>query len=370
MRSFLKQPLFFSLIFIATLMSVFGQVEKASQPPNSPVLEPRNKGILIEASEDYRISPGDILEIQIEDASELSKVYRVNASGAIPFSPFGSVKCQGQTAETLARQIEKFLKENDYLKTPQVIVSVKQYNSQTFYVHGEVRQPGVYQVEGHPSILKLISLAGGLTGKQGVTIFLLQPDRKVKQISADTAVASTSSLATASVETLNNTQTFSSMDMVSVGNGLQSEYALNKIRIGELLKGDPKHNLRVEPESVLYIPEADVFYVGGEVNHTGSFPIKEAATLRQAISLANGYTNKANPSKSVIFREKPGTTQRDEIKVNIKEIMDGKQQDIALQSNDIIVIPDSKVKAFTSSFLTTLPSGAAVMLGQIPFIFR
>ncbi len=378
MRSTLKY--WFLIAGLAlTLSNVRGQVDKQNHPakvdrssqlPTTPVIDPNKKGVLIEASEDYRLSPGDVLDIQIEDAPELSKIYRVNASGTFSFPPFGAIPCQGQSAEILAQQLEKVLRENDYLKIPQVTVLVKQYNSQTFYVHGEVRQPGVYQVEGRPSLLKLVSLAGGFTEKHGAMLFLLQPQRKAGKKIVDESSSLTPTLATASVETLRETQTYSSTEKVFSENETASDYGLEKIKISDLLRGEPKYNPRLNPDAVVYIPEADVFYVGGEVMSPGSFPIKEGATIRQAISLAKGFTPKANPTKAVVFREKPGTSQRDEIRVNLKEVMDGKQQDMALLPNDIIVLPDSKLKAFTSAFLSTLPSGAAVALGQVPFIFR
>lgn len=367
------------MMLIAPLLSAFGQTEqqnatrkgnRSAELPTTPVIDPTKKGILIEASEDYRLSPGDVLDVQIEDAPELSKVYRVNASGAFAFPPFGAISCQGLTAESLAQQLEKTLRENDYLKVPQVTVLVKQYNSQTFYVHGEVRQPGPYQLEGRPSLLKLVSLAGGFTDKHGATIFLLQPERKTKTSQADLPTTAAPSLATASVATLQDTQTYASTEKITADSTTQADYSLEKIRISDLLRGEPRFNPRLDPEAVIYVPEADVFYVGGEVMNPGSFPMKEGVTLRQAISLAKGFTPKANPGKAVVFREKPGTSQRDEIKVNLKEVMDGKQQDMALLPNDIVVLPDSKLKAFTSAFLSTLPSGAAVALGQVPFVFR
>ncbi|MBS1810014.1 MAG: polysaccharide biosynthesis/export family protein [Acidobacteria bacterium] len=377
MRSLATKLCWISLVLVMAWGSVLAQTDKATQPtptkpdrasqlPTTPVIDPRNKGVLIQASEDYRVSPGDMLDIQIEDAPELSKIYRVNASGSFSFPPFGSINSQGLTAEMLAEQIEKRLREDDYLKTPQVTVIVRQYNSQTFYVHGEVRQPGVYQIEGRPVLLKLISMAGGFTEKRGGTIYLLQPDREKKATEGSAAP----SLATAKPESLNTTQTFSSTEKVTTDGEAQSDYVLNKIKISDMLKGDPKYNPRVEPDAVIYIPEADVFYVGGEVNSPGSFTIKEAATLRQAMSLAKGPTTKANPSKGIIFREKPGTTQRDEIAVNIDDVMKGKTPDIVLQPNDVIVLPDSKIKSITSAFINGLPAGAAVTLGNLPYIFR
>lgn len=339
------------------------RVTRAEAPP-SPAVENKNKGVLIETSEDYKIGIGDVLEIQIEDAPELSRLYRVTTAGTFQVPVVGTVNAVGTTAEQLVQGLEKSLKENDYLKNPQVNVTVKQYNSQTFFVHGEVRQPGVYQVEGRPSLLKLLSLAGGLTDKHGTTIFLLQPEKTP----APKNPAPTS-LASANVATLNNATTLVSTEKVTDTNEANADYALVRIKISDLLKGDPTHNPRVETGAVVYIPESDTFFVGGEVNAPGSFQLKDGTTLRQAISLAKGMTPKALPTKALIFREDSETGKRIEIKVNINDVMNGKQEDLALRSNDVIVLPSSKMKNITSSFINAMPSAAAVALGQLPFLF-
>ena len=41
----------------------------------------------------------------------------------------------------------------------------------------------------------------------------------------------------------------------------------------------------LEPGDTVNIPPTDVFFVAGEVNQPGSFPLKDGTTLRQAISL-------------------------------------------------------------------------------------
>lgn len=339
------------------------RVNRAEAPP-SPAVENKNRGVLIETSEDYKIGIGDVLEIQVEDAPELSRLYRVTTAGTFQVPVVGIVMAVGTTAEQLVRSLEKSLKENDYLKSPQVNVTVKQYNSQTFFVHGEVRQPGVYQVEGRPSILKLLSLAGGLTDKHGTTIFLLQPEKNPAP-----KTTATTSLASANVATLKNAETISSTEKVTDTNEINADYALVRIRISDLLKGDPTHNPRVETGSVVYIPESDIYFVGGEVNAPGSFQLKDGTTLRQAISLAKGMTPKALPTKALIFREDTDTGKRLEIKVNINDVMNGKQEDLALRSNDVIVLPSSKMKNITSTFINALPSAAAVALGQLPYLF-
>src|SRR5262245_46752457 len=47
-------------------------------------------------------------------------------------------------------------------------------NSQTFFIQGAVNRPGAYQIEGRPSLLTLIALAGGLTENYGSTAFIIR----------------------------------------------------------------------------------------------------------------------------------------------------------------------------------------------------
>ncbi len=369
---FLLPKLFLFALNLFAASGIFAQevstpstpkLTRAEAPP-SLAIENKNKGVLIEVNEDYKIGSGDVLDIQIEDAPELSRQYRVNAAGALQIPNVGTLNCLSSTAEALAQNIEKSLKENEYLKNPNVTVTVKQYNSQTFFVHGEVRQPGVYQVEGRPSVLKLLSLAGGLTEKHSTTIFLLQPEPKPAMNEGSTA-----SLATANLQALQDEQKISSTEKISNDTETNADFAMVRINISDLLKGDPKHNPRVTTGAIIYIPESDIFFVGGEVMAPGSFQLKEGTTLRQAISLAKGFTPKAVPSKAIIFRAGGAGNDRLEIKANVNEIMNGKQPDIALQANDVIVLPSSKTKTLTSGFMNAIPSAAAVALGQLPYLF-
>src|SRR5438128_748070 len=55
------------------------RMQQPTKPPAAPVSEAPN--VLVMPNEDYRIAPGDVIEVQIEDAPELSRIYRVTASG-------------------------------------------------------------------------------------------------------------------------------------------------------------------------------------------------------------------------------------------------------------------------------------------------
>jgi protein involved in polysaccharide export with SLBB domain len=134
--------------------------------------------------------------------------------------------------------------------------------------------------------------------------------------------------------------------------GERDEYELIKVNINGLLRGEFDENMRLDPRSVVNIPQAEVFFVGGDVNAPGSFVFKEGSTLRQAITLAKGMKPTAATDQAV-FREDPGGKKRQEIRVDARKIMSGKQEDVAIVANDIVIIPNSRSKAVGGVLLST-----------------
>jgi protein involved in polysaccharide export with SLBB domain len=129
-------------------------------------------------------------------------------------------------------------------------------------------------------------------------------------------------------------------------------YELIKVNINGLFRGEFDKNMRLDPRSVVHIPQAEVFFVGGDVNAPGSFMFKEGATLRQAITLAQGMKSHAASDRAIIFREDPVTRKRLEIKVDAGKIMNGKQEDVAITANDIVIIPNSRAKSVGAALLS------------------
>src|SRR5262249_60170410 len=121
----------------------------------------RSSSVRVSTDEDYHIGVGDVIEVQVEDMPEASKSIRVTAAGMFLMPIVGRMKAQGKTPEALAQEIADKLR-GDYLKDPKVSVVIKEYNSRSFFIQGAVGNPGVFQIEGKPSLLTLITLAGGL----------------------------------------------------------------------------------------------------------------------------------------------------------------------------------------------------------------
>ena len=109
---------------------------------------------------DYTIGPEDKLTIRVFEVKDLSfENEQVDASGQIMLPLVGKVKAAGKTTEQLEDEISQRLSK--YLQSPQVSVSVTESASQKVTVEGNVKNPGVYQVRGHTTLMQAVAMAGG-----------------------------------------------------------------------------------------------------------------------------------------------------------------------------------------------------------------
>jgi protein involved in polysaccharide export with SLBB domain len=319
---------------------------KRFDPPSAPVGGgvARGSEVIMLSNEDYRMAPKDVIEVIIEDAPELSSNFQINAAGMIRMSYLGQLRVAGLTCDELAKQVTDGLRGR-YLKDPKVAVSVKQYNSRSFFIQGAVRAPGVYQIEGRPTLFRLIPIAGGLLENHGSTAYVVR-EKKDTGVKATPVSANANGNASGVKAEVHNDEADTQVELITA-------------QIGGLFRGQFEQNLLIEPGDVVTIPVIDVFYVAGEVAAPGAYPLKDGTTLRQAIALAQGTLFKA-ASRAVIFRDEPATGGRKEIPIDVGAVMSGKsKEDPLIKANDIIVIPNSRVKSVSQALLQALGTNSA-----------
>ena len=110
---------------------------------------------------DYRLAPMDVVEVTVFEAPNLSRTAQVSSSGYITLPLVKDVKASGKTTDQLQQDIATKLKK-DFMQSPQVFVSVKEYNSQRVTVDGAVKNPGVFPLKGETTLVQVIASAGGL----------------------------------------------------------------------------------------------------------------------------------------------------------------------------------------------------------------
>jgi polysaccharide biosynthesis/export protein len=142
------------------------------------------------------------------------------------------------------------------------------------------------------------------------------------------------------------------------------------IRLQDLLEsGDTVYNIPIYGGDTITVPPAGIVYVlGFGVAQAGGYVLQghgEQITVLKALSLAHGLTSFAKPDSAVIMRNNTVTGLRDQIPVHIKQIENHKSDDVQLQSNDILYIPDSAGKKALAHGLT-----AALSIGTSLAIYR
>ena len=126
-------------------------------PPASAVAA--GTPVAVIATEEYRIQPGDLLDIKFFYSPELNEQIPVRPDGRIALQLAQETQAAGRTPAELTKSLkETYSKE---LKRPDVTVIVRSFGNQRVYVDGEVAKPGLFPLTGPTTVRQAISQAGG-----------------------------------------------------------------------------------------------------------------------------------------------------------------------------------------------------------------
>jgi len=131
-------------------------------PPASPQSSTTSSARTAEAlNREYLIGPDDELEISVWENAALTRTVPVRPDGKISLPLLNDVQAAGLTPMQLQGAIAKQL--TSFVQAPEVSVIVRNVHSFKVSVIGEVREPGRFELSGHPTVLDLLALAKGLT---------------------------------------------------------------------------------------------------------------------------------------------------------------------------------------------------------------
>jgi polysaccharide export outer membrane protein len=124
-------------------------------------------------------------------------------------------------------------------------------------------------------------------------------------------------------------------------------------RLGEKYMRDP--NVTVSLKDSI----SRVVTIDGSVRQPGIFPATTALTLVQAIALARGTDDLANPHRVAVFRTIGG--KRMAAAFDLASIRRGEAPDPAIYPGDMVIVDGSNVKKAQRSFLQALPLASVFM---------
>ncbi len=255
---------------------------------------------------DYRVGGYDVISITVYEEEDLTRdAVRVSGDGWITFPLISRVRVAHLTTSEIEKLISLKLVEGGFILDAQVSVMVTEYNSKKFLVLGTVNNPGSYPLRGRERVLDAISKAGGvraeLAGKTGMIIRMENP------------------------------------------NSVNERKIVININLHDLLSGkNQMSNICLEEKDVLYIPTVEHFYIIGEVRDSGSYALtNREITLVEAISMAGGFTPVAARNSTRIIRVEEGVEKIIEVNVDAITKAGKKIQDVYIQPNDVVVVPQS-----------------------------
>jgi polysaccharide export outer membrane protein len=283
----------------------------------------------------YRIGPGDVLEVRVARAPELSReAVRVDQSGNIRMPMLDNdIPAACLTEAELSQSIAKlYLK---YKRDPHVDVFVKEFQSQPVSVIGAVRSPAQFKLQRQVRLLELISLVGGPTDTAGQTVQVVHAEGGMMCAqSADTSITESGAFTT--------------------------------YKLDDTLHGTADANPIVRPGDIVSVPQADQVFVIGNVLKPSAIPLKEPLTISKAIAMAGGTGPNTKKDKIRIIRQISGT-QKQEISVDLAAIEKNRTQDVALVANDVIDVPVSGTKRLLRSLVgAVVPTAAQLPVRVIP----
>jgi polysaccharide export outer membrane protein len=323
-----------------TLLLLFFAGRAGGQIPLAPASDHSNPKCEIQSRSTYLLGPEDELEISGSELPDsANKRSRIDGEGNVDVPLVGRVRVAGLTVEQAEEKLNKLLRK--YIRDPQVVVNVAEVHSEPVSVLGAVNSPGVHQVQGYKSLLEMLAQAGGIRPDAGYSIRIT---RRLEW----------------GCLPLPNAQVDST-----------GQFSVAEVNLKEIMAAkDPVENIQILPNDVISVPKAETVYVIGDVKHSGGFVLdeKKSISVLQALSLAEGLNGTADTHRAKILRLKnDGDDQREELPVDLKQVLTGKKPDVAMKGNDILFVPGStSKKAALRALEAGIQTGTGLAIWRTP----
>ncbi|MFG6443440.1 polysaccharide export protein EpsE [Roseateles sp. LKC17W] len=203
------------------------------------------------APAEYRLGAGDVIRVVVYQNPDLTLETRVSESGVISFPLVGHVRVGGRSVSSAERLIADGLMSGNYVKQPQVTLTLLQVKGNQASVLGQVNRPGRYPLEtADMRLTDLLATAGGVASS-GSDLLVLTGTRNGKPFRQE-------------------------IDLPGVFSAEQ-----NRANDVLILNGD-----------VLWVERAPLVYIYGEVQRPGPMRLERGMTLMQVLAAGGGLNQR------------------------------------------------------------------------------
>lgn len=197
---------------------------------------------------DYLLSAGDTIRIMVFQSPDLTLEARVTEAGAISYPLLGSLRIAGQTVAQVEKRITDGLRDGNFIKQPQVTVSLVQVRGNQASVLGQVNRPGRYPIESAElRLTDLLAMAGGIStaGSERLTV-------------------------------------------VGTRNGQPHRVEVDLPKV--FAEGSRTGDIVIQNGDVVWVDRAPTIYIYGEVQRPGAIRLERGMTVMQALASGGGLT--------------------------------------------------------------------------------
>ena len=311
-------------VFLLSILGLFGSTADAqfsgpslgaSTAVNRPVTLTTDPAILFPAEREIRLAPNDVITVHLYGAQDYAPVAKVSLDGSIQLPLIGTMRVEGLTIHEAERLIAERLVAAGMYRNPQILIQLTESPNQIATVTGEVH--GVVPVIGQRRLFDALAAAGGLppTASHVITIHRV---------------------------------------------GISQPIVID---LGTDPSQSDKANVPIFPRDTIVVARTGVIYVLGAFKTQGAIPLQQNSplTLMQVAALSGGPGFEGKYSDLRLIRTMG--LERKVVKVDIKRVMNGKDPDPVLQTDDIVFLPSEPWKAaIKSGGLGTLLGFASILL--------
>lgn len=108
----------------------------------------------------YRLCASDVIRLNFALTPEFNQTVRIQPDGRASLRAAGPVSLEGLTPEEGASAVG--VAYSGILRAPLVTLTLEEFNSPSFVISGQVKNPGRYALHGYTSAAEAIAIAGGL----------------------------------------------------------------------------------------------------------------------------------------------------------------------------------------------------------------
>jgi protein involved in polysaccharide export with SLBB domain len=250
----------------------------------------------------YRVGPGDVLEVVVDGRPDLSRLPTVQTTGTIHHPLLGDVPVADlSVADVLTRVATLLAKEG--VANP-VRLRVREYNSRSVFVAGEVARPGRKALKAGGRLIDALVDAGGFAATASGEVLVQRRDG-----------------------TFDDGTTIKRFRFRSSGPSAEDRLNLS---------------LALHPGDVVTSRPRQFVMVSGEVGRPGRYELSDGMTVTDALEAAGGVARSSYPKVS-LERAQPAEGEPRKVDVDTRAVRSGEASDPTLRANDTVSVRARKL---------------------------